>query len=140
MGLQQAVQDHLARVALQETTISVHAFFEKKNWAAFRNGISWVNPNVWSASNQEKFGDALRVYVGDKTPKGQWDLLDEDGLPTSLSPAALENQTRAYSLGLKTLSSELIMTATKRKLMAVTMKYLICTNRRRPPLLSATSR
>ena len=83
------VQDHLARIALQETTISVHAFFEKKNWAAFRNGISWANPNVWSATNQEKFGDALRVYVGDKTPKGQWDLLDEDNMPMSLSPAAL---------------------------------------------------
>ena len=84
-----AVQDHLARIALQETTISVHAFFEKKNWAAFRNGISWVNPNVWSATNQEKFGDALRVYVGDKTPKGQWDLLDEENTPMSLSPVAL---------------------------------------------------
>lgn len=84
-----AVQDHLARIALQETTISVHAFFDKKNWAAFRNGISWVNPNVWSNANQEKFGDALRVYVGDKTPKGQWDLLDDDNMPMSLSPAAL---------------------------------------------------
>ena len=84
-----AVQDHLARIALQETTISVHAFFEKKNWAAFRNGISWVNPNVWSSSNQEKFGDALRLYVGDKTPKGQWDLLDDDNTPMSLNPAAL---------------------------------------------------
>ena len=84
-----AVQDHLARKALEETTISVHAFFSKKNWAAFRNGISWVNPNVWSTSNQEKFGDSLRVYVGDKTPKGQWDLLDEEGMPMSLSPKAL---------------------------------------------------
>ena len=88
-------------MALQETSISVHAFFEKKNWAAFRNGISWVNPNVWSTSNQEKFGDALRVYVGDKTPKGQWDLLDEDGLPISLSPAALEKSNPGLFARLK---------------------------------------
>lgn len=70
------IQDHLARVALMETHISVHAFFKKENWAAFRNGIAWANPSVWNETNQRRFGDALPIYVGrDHTP-GVWDLIE----------------------------------------------------------------
>jgi hypothetical protein len=70
------IQDYLARVALMETNISVHTFFKRENWAAFRNGISWVNPTVWSDANKRRYGDALPVFVGrDHTP-GVWDLIE----------------------------------------------------------------
>ena len=70
------IQDHLARIALMETHISVHSFFKKENWAAFRNGIAWVNPSVWSETNQRRYGEALPIFVGrDHTP-GVWDLVE----------------------------------------------------------------
>lgn len=69
------IQDHLARVALSETHISVHAFFKKENWAAFRNGVAWVNPSVWGKSNEDRYGPALPIFVGKEHTPGVWDLI-----------------------------------------------------------------
>ena len=71
-----AIQNHLAKIALAETHISVHTFFRKSNWDQFRQGIHMVNPAVWSPSYTARFGEPLPIYVGKTHTRGEWDLID----------------------------------------------------------------
>ena len=71
-----AIQNHLAKIALAETHISVHTFFRKTNWDQFRQGIHMVNPAVWGPSYTARFGDPLPIYVGKTYTRGEWDLIE----------------------------------------------------------------
>ena len=71
-----AIQNHLAKIALAETHISVHTFFRKSNWDQFRQGIHMVNPAVWSPSYTARFGEPLPIYVGKTHTRGEWDLIE----------------------------------------------------------------
>ena len=90
-----SIQDHLARVALMETSISVHAFFKSDNWKAFRQGIYFANPSTWNPTNEKKYGPPLPIYVGKRHTIGEWDLIEVGACsPLAGTPDVTVNSTK----------------------------------------------
>lgn len=70
------IQNYVAKKALAETNISVHTFFRKDSWQAFRSGIHSVNPACWSQRATDTYGPPLPIFVGKEHTRGEWDLIE----------------------------------------------------------------
>ena len=68
------IYDFIALKALLNGQLTVSQIRNKDYWKHFTQGISRVNPTVWSNRQQHAFGDPLEIICGEPTPKGYWAL------------------------------------------------------------------
>ena len=94
-----AIQEHLARAALMETSISVHAYFKSDNWKAFRQRIHFANPLTWNPTKEKKYAPPLPIYVGKSHTIGEWDLIEVGACsPLAGTPEFTANSTKRSTL------------------------------------------
>ena len=101
-----AIQNHLAKIALSETHISVHTFFRKTNWDQFRQGIHMVNPAVWGPSYTARFGEPLPIYVGKTYTRGEWDLIEVGACSPIDGPDEYAEEATANEIMMEELMAE----------------------------------
>ena len=129
-----AIQNHLAKIALSETHISVHTFFRKTNWDQFRQGIHMVNPAVWGPSYTARFGEPLPIYVGKTHTRGEWDLIEVGACSPIDGPDEYAEETTVD----ETVMEELVA---ERELAAVAeATYAEVTRPKRRPILDLIAR
>lgn len=75
-GLQpvEEIYGHVAIQGLVEGSITVQQVRNKDYWREFTQGVSRVNPSVWSSRQEHAYGPALPIVCGDPTPRGYWAL------------------------------------------------------------------
>ena len=66
--------DYVAVQGLIAGHITVRQIRSKDYWRHFTQGISRVNPTVWSSRQLHAFGQPLEIICGEPTPKGYWAL------------------------------------------------------------------
>ena len=68
------IYEYVALQGLIAGQLTVRQVRNKDYWKHFTQGISRVNPSVWSNRQLHAFGDPLEIICGEPTPKGYWAL------------------------------------------------------------------